>query len=134
MIGSPDGLPEYRNSRNERTKRMGDFLDRAKNLALAIILWAVIGVGVLELGGFIYVNFFQHDANAPINPPDVSKAQYEVYVKANNRVLFSNDVEQSGTIITLDGYYALVGDKFRYSKLPLTLDEKYFGDIEVIKR
>src|SRR3989304_5198712 len=114
--------------------RINNFFNSAKNIGIAIIVWAMIAFVGLELGGCVYVNFFQHDPNAHIEPPAISKAQYEVYVKANRRLLYSNDVNQVGSIITLDGYYFLDGNKFRYNKLLLALDEKYFGDVEVTTR
>lgn len=113
---------------------MNNFFNSAKNIGMAIIVWGIIAFGVLVFVGFVYVNFFQSDPNALIEPPSISKAQYEVYVKANRRLLYSNNVNQVGSIVTLTGYYFLDGDTFRYTKLPLALDETYFGDVEVTRR
>ena len=114
--------------------RINGFFNSVKNIGLAIIVWAIIAFGLLEFGGCVYVNFFQGTPNALIDPPPIEKARYEVYVEANRRFLYSNDVTQVGSIVNLDGYWFLDGDKFRYNKLPLALDEIYFGNIEVTRR
>jgi len=113
---------------------LSNFFNGAWNAGKAILIWGLIAFAVLELGGCVYVNFFQHDPNDPIDPPSVDRAQYEVYVKANNRYLYSDDVEQVGSVVTLKNYYALYGDNFRYVKATIELDEENFGDIEVTKR
>lgn len=113
---------------------LNNFFNSAKNIGLAIIVWAVIAFGAVELSGMVYVNFFQHDPNAPIEAPSVDKAQYEVYVKANRMFYYSNQVDRDGSVVTLTGYYFLDGSKFRYTKLTWPLDEKNFGPVEVTKR
>ena len=113
---------------------ISNFFNSAKNIGMAIIVWGIIAFVALEIFGGVYVNFFQRDPGAPVEPPSISKAQYEVYIDANRRLLYSNKVDQAGSIITLNGYYYLDGDKYRYAKLPFVMDERYFGNIEVTKR
>jgi hypothetical protein len=103
-----------------------------------ILLWGIILFAALELWGCSYVNWVQpwlaSNENVVASIPSIQKAEYEIYITANRRTLYSNNVIDTGGIVTMTGYYYLDGNKYRYNKMPLIMDEKYFGTISVTKR
>lgn len=93
----------------------------------------VLGLGLLAyLGGCVWANFFAGDGTVKL--PDPSKAQYAVRITSTGQVLFSNKVQDKGGTVTMTGYYEYNGRKFLYRKGSLTLDETYFGQVDVVRR
>lgn len=93
----------------------------------------VLGLGLLAyLGGCVWANFFAGDGTVKL--PDPQRAQYAVKITSTGQVLFSNKVQDRGQTVTMDGYYEHNGGKFVYRKTSLTLDEQYFGRVDVIRR
>lgn len=114
--------------------RINYFFSSMKNIALAILLWGIIGFGILELGGCVYVNFIQKDPGAPVEAPSVEKAQYQAYVRANHQYYYSDNAKKDGGVIILKGFYSMADGKYRYNRSQLVLDEEYFGPIEFKRR
>lgn len=88
-----------------------------------IIFLAWVGTGVVKSCG-----------SDTIKLPDVSKARYEVLITANRNVLYTNEYTQDGTVYVLHGFWHCINDKYRYSKLDLSLDTKTFGPIKINRR
>jgi len=101
----------------------------------------IIQVGVILVIGFIlvyggiviYGNFFALNA-APYSMPDSDKASHSITIKNTGNTLLSNNVEQIGSVVILDGYWELVGQKFKYRDDKLVLDRVVFGPVTVRAR
>jgi len=117
---------------------MDTFIERAKNIAVMIIAWGIIIAGGFSLWGCAFVNWvdpwIHRNDNAVAEAPSIGKAEYEIFIKANRRTLYSDDVKESGSVVTLAGFYDIQGDSYTYNKAELVLDRKDFGVIEVKKR
>ena len=101
----------------------------------------IVGIGILAIivlivcyGGLvIYGNVTALKGNS-YSLPDMEEAQYSVRVQNTGLYLYSDDVNQDGDIIVIDGYWELVGQKFKYREATLILDKGIFGEIRVSTR
>ena len=109
-----------------------------RNLAQGIFFWAVIiiiifGVLWLILSGVANCTNFGEPEE-----PGINKAQYEVFIHANAKTLYTDDLDAvaDGKYLSyvLHGYYEYFDDKFEYRDKDLLLEERYFGKISVNKR
>lgn len=120
-----------------------------KNISQGIFYWIVIAVIIL-IGAWLVTsivgNIILNNQNKPIGEPDINKAHYAVLIHATNEVLFTDKydtgyhVDLSGSqdkslhVYTLHGFFELKGKKYIWHKKDNSLDEYYFGKIEVLKR
>ena len=93
----------------------------------------VIGCILIYGSIVIYGNFFALKAD-PYSMPDSDQASHAISIKNTGNTLLSNNVEEIGSIVILDGYWELVGQSFKYRDETLPLDEAIFGPITVRAR
>lgn len=104
------------------------------NRILKILLIVFICIAIFFGGVTIYANWFDNSGKPP-DLPDVEKARYVVYIKANSNVLFTNDYRNDHDgVYVLDGYWELDDNKYKYREIELWLDEAVFGEIEIKRR
>lgn len=105
-------------------------------LTVVLKLFALVAIilGIAWLGLSVYANFQEYNFIEIKNDVSVEKAQYEFRIVTTGEVLITDDfdsiVSGSREKYTLHGYYKIIGDKWKYSKSDLPLDENYFGPIE----
>ena len=105
-------------------------------LTVVLKLFALVAIilGIAWLGLSIYANFQEYNFIEIKNDVSVEKAQYEFKIVTTGEILLTEDFDSvaSGerSKFVLHGYYKIIGDKWKYSKSDLTLDENYFGPIE----
>lgn len=99
-------------------------------LGLAIFIIAVI---VIYGGIVIYGNFYEYDKNS-FNVPNVNNATYKAVIRNTGNTLYSDDGEKTGSIVVLNGYWELVGQKYKYRNDTAILDENIFGPIDFGRR
>jgi hypothetical protein len=68
------------------------------------------------------------------NIPKPSEAPYQVEIKNTGNVLFADNYDTQGGVITIDGYWQLTDDKFKFIDNELKLDQAIFGTITVRRR
>lgn len=93
----------------------------------------LIIVGVAYVGACAYVNFIQIQPGE-YKLPKVENAQYEILIHNTRNVLYSNNYETVGPEISLQGYWELVDNKYRFNKENIVLNREIFGKITVRKR
>ena len=98
----------------------------------------LIVVGVLVIGWIsisFYANFAEKDKR---DAPPVTKAQYEFRITTTNEILLVQDFDSVASdgydIYTLNGFYRLDDDKWEYQDVVLSLNEKYWGEIQYRSR
>lgn len=108
------------------------------NLVLKIVL--IVGGGAF-IAWVIFSGFITWPNNNFLeikNDVSVEKAQYEFKIITTGEVLLTENFDsvKSGdrSKYILHGYYKIIGEKWKYSKTDLTLDENYFGRIEYQER
>jgi hypothetical protein len=109
---------------------------RRYSMKLISRTFTFIKVGILAIVGLIALVFVSLGLvhHFSTQPPSVSKADWTV--QTSSLFYLTNDVKQSdnGTVITLNSYYTLQGDKYVYHSGTLVLNEKYYGVITVSPR
>jgi len=104
------------------------------NRILKILLIGLLCLAVFFGGVTVYANFFDRSDKAP-DMPDIEKAKYSVYIKANGNMLLTNKYTQEGdSVYTLQGYWELIGNKYKHRDAELILDMRVFGEIEIRPR
>jgi hypothetical protein len=108
------------------------------------IIGITILLAVLAYAGI--VGYYSCKPQAASGVPEVPKTEYRLTVKNTGLTLFSNKVvgepipansgvqwttEQLYIYSLPDGYYEVDKGKFTFKKVPLVLDERIFGKIEV---
>ena len=97
-----------------------------------ILLFGFLGLITFYVGACVYANFILGDGKPGL--PPVNKAHYAVQIVSTGQILFSDKVTDKGTSVILNGYYEFTDNKFVYRKGTVTMDEQYFGRIDVVKR
>lgn len=106
------------------------------------VVWKALGLVFLACAGLwfavsIYGNVADGKPTAP-GLPDISTASYSVKITTTGQTLLAEKYEilKAGDpqVFTLDGYYSLRGNKWRWNKSVLRLDEYYWGDIIIERR
>lgn len=101
-------------------------------LKFVLIVFAV--VGTVWIGLSVYANFQEYNIIEIKSEPSIEKAQYEFKIVTTGEVVLSGDFDSAASgdrqKYTLHGYYKIIGDKWKYIKSDLTLDENYFGKIQ----
>lgn len=107
-----------------------------KSMAILLAGAAIFYIGISFVGNIMLAKQAQ-DTGAP-TPPSISKAQYEFTLKTTGEKLLAKDYdtikETDPQIYRLNGYYEILDGKWRWVDRNLTLDEYYFGDIQIVKR
>ena len=104
-----------------------------KKMILVLILLVILAV-IFGVGMSVWANFFRTPEGAIPDMPDIEKATYSVLIKNTGNLLLTSDYEHQGNIYILKGFWELVGQKWKYRKSQLVLDEAIFGKIEVERR
>lgn len=99
-------------------------------IGVAVFIIAII---VIYGGIVIYGNFYEHDKNT-YNVPDANKATYKAIIRNSGNTLYSDEARKDGSIVVLNGYWELVGQKYKYRNSVSILDENIFGTIDLVKR
>ena len=106
-----------------------------RDLSAGILFWVFI---IVVIGIFVWLvfSFIGNCTNFGIpTAPDIDKAKYQVFIKANGRMLYTDEYSISKPgIYTLSGYYEFQDNKFKWHDDDLNLDEYYYGPIEITKR
>ncbi len=112
---------------------MSKLIKRMFTLAGILVMLIVIAL----FGTCIWVNI-THGGNQVGTenpaPPDISKAQYTVYVENTGTLLYTNNVDEKGNILVLTGFWELKGQTWTYNKGAIILDKAIFGVITVGRR
>lgn len=90
-------------------------------------------IGIVYVGACVYGNYFAATTN-PYKIPDVEKARYSITVKNTGNLLYSNDVEENGSFVIIQGFWELQGQKFVYKDTQIILNSEIFGPIAVKER
>lgn len=85
-------------------------------------------------GVLIVVGNIQASTVTKYKHPDPEDAGYSIRIHNTGNTLYSNDVTQDGSVIILDGYWELVGEKYRAKDGIVELDQAIFGEIRVRRR
>lgn len=104
-----------------------------KKIILIVILLVVVAV-IFFIGVSVWANFFRAPEGSLPNMPDVEKASYMVLIKNTGNLLLTNEYEHQGNIYILNGFWELIGQKWKYQDSQLVLDEAIFGKIEIKRR
>jgi len=104
-------------------------MKRLIQIGVILVIGIIIVYGVVVL----YGNFFVLNSS-PYSMPDSDKATYSIAIKNTGNTVLSNNVEEIGGLVILDGYWELVGQKFQYRDDNLVLDKAIFGPITVRDR
>lgn len=102
-------------------------------LLLAILL--VIAYGSITM----YANCVSFQDDGLPDVPDIKDAKYSFRIMNTGNTLYTSNYEHGGdaigdSVFTLHGYWEMVKDKYKYRKGDITLDEKTFGPIRVLRR
>lgn len=109
-----------------------------KNFTQGMLFIAIIIIGIVFVG-FIIISIVGNIqlgcSSKEIKPPDIEKAQYQVYVKATRKIYYTNRYEViNGKIHILHGYYEPRNGKYIYNPSDIMLNAYYFGDVIINKR
>jgi len=105
-------------------------------LTVVLKLFALVAIilGIAWLGLSVYANFQEYNFIEIKNDVSIEKAQYEFKIGTTGEILLTEDFDsvKSGdrSKYVLHGYYKIIGEKWKYNKSDLTLDENYFGRID----
>jgi len=92
------------------------------------------------LGFILFVGGTCYFQNCRDNPgpqlPSSARAEYTVTVKVTGSIYYSDIVtvqELSGgyKLVTMDGYWEVTAGRYKFKDVTLTLDTRFFGDIEI---
>lgn len=107
---------------------------------LSIILKIIAIFAIITVVTFIFISIWAN-ISEPDNLsglpdfPDISKAHYLVYFQATGNILLTDKYDHpKDNIYNLYGYWEIRDNKYRYVDEVLSLDEYYFGDIEITHR
>lgn len=95
-----------------------------------IFVLGIAIIGLLYFGACVYGNVSALNSN-PLHAPDANDAQYSISIKNTGNLLYSDSVSQDGDIITLDGFWTLIGQKWQHKDTIVVLDQSIFGPITV---
>ena len=114
--------------------RANEFL----TLVIKVMVILVASVAIVYLGISVYGNWALSrvvaDGELPAYP-SVSKAQYEVTITTTGATLLVKEYDSpSDGVYELDGYYLIENDKWVWTDKQLSLDEYYFGEIDIERR
>ena len=106
----------------------------AKNLVAGIFILAVV-VCFAYIAACSISNWQMVYGNE-YNIPDSNKAEYSLRIRNTGNILLTDKLERQGDILLLDGFWQMnpKGDKFKYTKELISLDQSIFGPIDVTKR
>lgn len=108
-----------------------------KNLSAGVMYWFII-VALVVFVAWMILGVLGNCTNIgsdEVKLPDIDDAGYEFYIKANGRMIFTDEyMIISDGIYILNGYYELMDNKYKWHDSDLELDEYYFGEIQVTKR
>jgi hypothetical protein len=94
---------------------------------------AVIVLGIVAYGGAcVWANWIAGDGKT--SPPAVDQAAYAVQIASTRQVIFTDEATRKGSVVTIQNYYEYNGKTFLYRKATVNMDERYFGEIRVVKR
>ena len=103
-----------------------------KKILIVLILLVVLAI-VSYIGISIYAAFI-NGPEGTSTLPDIEKASYLVYIENTGNLLLTDEYEHQGSIYILNGYFELIGQKWKYRSFEIILDEKIFGKIEIKRR
>lgn len=109
-------------------------------MKIAKVIGLILLLGVLAFVGTCAYNVFKSDKQDGPKPPAASKAPYSLKITNTGVTLYASKVMVSGDKIgerkylLSSGYWEANSKKYELKKLPLTLDERIFGEIKVKKR
>lgn len=105
-------------------------------IVLMVILILAVSLAILWGGLSIYANIVENnDSDILPKYPNISKAQYTVYIKATGNVLLTDNYEHpTDNLYILHGYWEISNNKYKYHEGTITLDSLYFGDIIINRR
>ncbi len=119
-------------------RRISAFLNNLIKIIIAILLLAALAY--VGLTAKAYYDTSKGQAGGG-NQPSIAKAGYIVKAFATNNYFYTNSVKAVKVAdnperyaYTIEGWWQLSGKDFKFYKGTLTLDERYFGKIEVVKR
>ena len=106
-----------------------------KNLTQGILFCFLIIAIVLFIAWFIISIIGNVIGNSEVKAPDIEKARYAFYLKATNKIVYTDYYETDGdSKYILHGYYEYNENKYKWHDKDLVLDEYYWGTIKVIER
>lgn len=95
----------------------------------------VVVIGIIAVyGALIIYGNVQALTEKEYSIPDISQAEYKIIIENTGNLLYSDDVEDNGRIIILNGYWDLQGKEFVYHNKMFPLDEDIFGPVTVTRR
>lgn len=97
-----------------------------------IVLIAII-LAIAYLGACVYANWFDKKIQSYEVPP-IPEAQYQFIIRNTGNVLFTDNYEINGSLIKVNGFWALIDGKFEYRDKELILDKEVFGEIIIRSR
>jgi hypothetical protein len=77
---------------------------------------------LVYVGACIYGNVKANPGTPQIQYPDSSKAGYEVVIVNTGRLILTDSVIRTGSIVKLNGYWELSGQKYIYRDRQFIID------------
>jgi len=106
-----------------------------KNLTQGILFILLIIVVVIFFAWLILSGVGNCMNPDEVKSPSIEDAQYRVFIRASNEVVFTHDYDEPEEgIYILNGYYEYKDGKYKHHESLLTLNEYYYGPIEISKR
>lgn len=105
------------------------FISRSMQVIVIILLI----VGLAYVGACVYSNFIQGEPGE-YKVPSINKAHYELVIHNTGVVLFTDDYETTPLGYSLNGYWELVDNKYRYRDSLLIIRPDIFGKITIRER
>lgn len=106
--------------------------------AIKRIIFITIILGIIAYGGVWAYSAFK-STGVTEGGPELPKAEYQIKIVATGLTVFADMVEAEDVgdglhIYTLpNGYWEVRGSKYVFKDVPLSLDERVFGEIKVTK-
>lgn len=95
---------------------------------LAKIGVIVAMVGILAYAGVCIAGNVGGDGK----PPSIDKAA--IAVRVSGEIVYTNAIDQTGTVYTLHGYWEEAGGQYHYHPQDIPLDTRIMGPIAVRRR
>lgn len=113
-----------------------------QSVVLLTALIVLVTLGILFMGLSIWANVAENsDITGLPRMPAASKAQYTIELRTTGDVLLTNDYDVAESpnnpdmlLYTLNGFYRVENDKWKYDESDIPLDEYYFGEITPNRR